>query len=78
VRRLQQRKRQKLNYAKLSILFLKVKVLKEFTVRWYEQFEMVVKAESHEDAINEAKARISNGESGEQLDTFDFRATEED
>lgn len=55
-----------------------MKALKEFTVRWYEQFEMVVKAESPEDAINEAKDRISNGESGEQLDTFDFRATEED
>jgi hypothetical protein len=48
----------------------------EFTVRWYEQFEMTQQAKNDIEAIEKVKARISKGESGEQLDTFDFCVVE--
>lgn len=48
-----------------------------FTVRWYEQFEMTgIKAKNEQKAIAEVKNRISKGEHGEHLDTFDFVAIE--
>ena len=47
----------------------------EFCVRWLEQYELIVEADSREEALDKAKDNISSGDHGEQLDTFDFQAT---
>jgi len=47
---------------------------REFTVKWLGQFELVVKAENEQQAIEKAKNRLNEGEI---VDWFDFHAQEE-
>lgn len=46
----------------------------KFSVRWFEQYELIVEADNDVEAIDKAKEKISKGDHGEQLDTFDFQA----
>jgi len=48
---------------------------KKFTVRWYEQYELVETAATPEEAIEKAKQHLNKGEN---IDTFDFTATPDD
>jgi len=47
---------------------------REFTVRWLAQFELVVKAENEQQAIEKALNHLKDGE---KVDCFDFHAVEE-
>lgn len=46
---------------------------REFTVKWLIQFELAVKAENEEQAIENAKDRLNEGDN---VDCFDFHAEE--
>jgi len=50
----------------------------KFCVRWLEQYEMLVEADSEEEALDKAKDNISRGDHGEQQDTFDFQVNSEE
>ena len=47
---------------------------REFTIRWLAQFELVVKAENEQQAIEEALDRLRDGD---LVDYFDFHTVEE-
>jgi len=47
----------------------------KFTVRWYEQYETTIDAETPEEAIEKVKDNlVTHREEGENTDTFDFTA----